>query len=45
MRVAGEAVAGLAGIETGDLAAGTAELQGGRKAGKASTDDDYVVHG
>lgn len=29
MRVAGEAIARQAGIENGDLAAGTAELQGG----------------
>ena len=45
MRVAGEAVARQAGIENGDLAAGTAELQGGGEAGKAAADDDDVIHG
>ncbi|MDB0574181.1 hypothetical protein LBW59_26025, partial [Ralstonia solanacearum] len=29
----------------GDLAAGTAELQGGGEAGKAAADDDDVIHG
>lgn len=45
MRVAGEAVARQAGIENGDLAAGTAELQGGGETGKAAADDDDVIHG
>ncbi|MDT4849714.1 hypothetical protein FQZ97_838410 [compost metagenome] len=45
MRVAGKAVARPAGIENGDLAAGTAELQGRREAGKAAADDDDVIHG
>src|SRR5436853_4057595 len=45
MRVAGEAIARQAGIENGELAAGTAELQGGGEAGKASADDDDVIHG
>src|SRR5579864_2218852 len=45
MRVAGEAIARQAGIENGDLAAGTAELQGGGEAGKAAADDDDVIHG
>jgi hypothetical protein len=45
MRVAGEAIARQAGIENGDLAAGTAELQGGGETGKAAADDDDVVHG
>src|SRR5437870_4113413 len=45
MRVAGEAVARQAGIENGDLAAGTAELQGAGEAGKAAADDDNVIHG
>src|SRR6185312_10156723 len=40
MRVAGEAIARQAGIENGDFAAGTAELQGGGEAGKAAADDD-----
>src|SRR5688500_1872777 len=42
MRVAGEAVARQAGIENGDLAAGTAELQGAGETGKAAADDDDV---
>src|ERR1700741_2246919 len=45
MRMAGEAVARQAGIENGDLAAGTAELQGGGKTGKAAARDDDVIHG
>src|SRR5689334_5291664 len=45
MRVAGEAIARQAGIENGDLAAGTAELQGGGEAGKAAANDDDVIHG
>src|SRR5689334_3520164 len=45
MRVAGEAIARQAGIENGDLAAGTTELQGGGEAGKAAADDDDVSHG
>src|SRR5947209_1695483 len=45
MRVAGEAVARHAGIENGDLAAGTAELQGAGETGKAAADDDDVIHG
>src|SRR5690349_23264149 len=45
MRVAGEAIARQARIENGDLAAGTAELQGGGEAGKAAADDDDVIHG
>src|SRR5437899_10724265 len=45
MRVAGEAIARQSGIENGDLAAGTAELQGGGEAGKAAADDDDVIHG
>src|SRR6266446_5366504 len=45
MRVAREAVAGQAGIENGDLAAGTAELQGAGETGKAAADDDDVIHG
>src|SRR6266513_4563147 len=45
MRVAGEAVAWQAGIENGDLAAGTAELQGAGETGKAAADDDDVIHG
>jgi len=45
MRVAGEAIAWQAGIENGDLAAGTAELQRGGETGKAATDDDDVIHG
>src|SRR6185312_7291341 len=44
MRVAGEAVPRLAGIENGDLAAGAAELQGGGETGKAAADDDDVIH-
>src|SRR5215212_10195527 len=45
MRMAGEAIARQAGVENGDLAAGTAELQGGGEAGKAAADDDDVIHG
>src|SRR5437667_7839251 len=45
MRVTGEAIARQAGIENGDLATGTAELQGGGEAGKAAADDDDVIHG
>src|SRR5690242_12420154 len=45
MRVASEAVARQAGIENGDLAAGTAELQGAGETGKAAADDDDVIHG
>src|SRR5436190_13982383 len=45
MRLAGEAVARQAGIENGDLAAGTAELQGAGETGKAAADDDDVIHG
>jgi len=45
MRVAGEAIAREAGIENGNFAAGTAELQCGGEAGKASADDDDVIHG
>src|SRR4051794_36342334 len=45
MRVAGEAVAWQAGIENGDFAAGTAELQGAGETGKAAADDDDVIHG
>src|SRR5437016_1340404 len=45
MRVAGEAIARQAGIENGDLAAGTAELQGGGEAGKAAADDHPIVLG
>src|SRR5947208_5475409 len=45
MRVAGEAIARQAGIENGDLAAGTAELQGAGETGKAAADDDDVIHG
>src|SRR5436190_138818 len=45
MRVAGEAVARQAGIENGDLAAGTAELQRAGETGKAAADDDDVIHG
>src|ERR1700757_5308411 len=44
MRVAGEAVAWQAGIENGDLAAGTAELQGAGETGKAAADDDGIIH-
>src|SRR5690348_3026183 len=45
MRVAGEAIARQAGIENGDLAAGTAELQGAGETGKAAADDDDGIHG
>src|SRR4051812_37873297 len=45
MRMAGEAVARQSGIENGDLAAGTAELQGTGETGKAAADDDDVIHG
>src|SRR5690349_19514716 len=45
MRVAGEAIARQAGIENGDLAAGTAELQSAGETGKAAADDDDVIHG
>src|ERR1044072_4005753 len=45
MRMAGEAIAGQAGIENGGRAAGTAELQGGGESGKAAADDDDVIHG
>src|SRR5450830_294078 len=45
MRVVGEAIARQAGIENGDLSAGTAKLQGGGKPGKAAADDDDVIHG
>src|SRR2546423_1944818 len=44
MRVGREAVARQAGIENGDLAAGTAELQGAGETGKAAADDDDVIH-
>src|SRR5207245_9965159 len=44
MRVAGEAVARQTGIENGDFAAGTAELQGAGETGKAAADDDDVIH-
>lgn len=44
MRVAGEAVARETGIENGDLAAGTAELQGAGETSKAAADDDDVIH-
>jgi hypothetical protein len=43
--LASEAVARQAGIENGDLAAGTAELQGTGETGKAAADDDDVIHG
>jgi hypothetical protein len=42
--MAGEAVARQAGIENGDLPAGTAELQGAGETGKAAADDDDVIH-
>lgn len=45
MRMAGEAIARQAGIENGDLAVGTAELQGACETGKAAADDDDVIHG
>src|SRR5213592_38884 len=45
MRMAGEAVTRQAGIENGDLPAGTAELQGAGETGKAAADDDDVIHG
>src|SRR5437762_8343824 len=45
MQVAGETVARQAGVENGDLAAGTAELQGAGETGKAAADDDDVIHG
>ena len=45
MRVAGEAVARQAGIENGDLAAGTAKLQCAGETRKAAADDDDVIHG
>src|SRR3954471_10473556 len=45
MRVAGEAVARQTGIENGDFAAGTAELQGTGETGKAAANDDDVIHG
>src|SRR5947207_11342184 len=45
MRMAGKAVARPASVEDRDLAAGTAELQGGRETGKAAADDDDVIHG
>jgi len=45
MGVVGEAIARQAGIENGDLSAGTAKLQGGGKTGKAAADDDDVIHG
>src|SRR2546421_921393 len=45
MRVAGEAIARQAGIENGDLAAGTAELQGAGETGKAAADGDDGIHG
>src|SRR5687767_4333798 len=45
MRVASEAVARQAGIENGDLAARTAELQGAGETGKTAADDDDVIHG
>src|SRR6185503_7925731 len=44
MRAAGEAVARQTGIENGDFAAGTAELQGAGETGKAAADDDDVIH-
>src|SRR5579859_3244221 len=44
MRVAGEAITRQASIENGDLAACTAELQGGGEASKAAADDDHVIH-
>jgi len=44
MRVAGEAIARQTGIENGDLAAGTTELEGGGEASKAAADDDDVIH-
>ncbi|MDT4885660.1 hypothetical protein FQZ97_1219150 [compost metagenome] len=43
MRAAGEAIAWQAGIKNGDLAAGTAELQGSGEAGKAAADDDDII--
>jgi hypothetical protein len=43
--MADEAVARQAGIEKGDLAAGTAELQRAGETGKAAADDDDVIHG
>src|SRR6185369_5176272 len=45
MRVASEAVARQTGIENGDLAVGTAELQRGGETGKAAANDDDVIHG
>src|SRR6185295_17145518 len=44
MRAAGEAVARQARVENGDLAAGTAELQGAGETGKTAADDDDVIH-
>src|SRR5688500_18553203 len=45
MRVAGVPIARQAGIEYGDLAAGTAEVQGGGEAGNDADVFDGVVHG
>jgi len=44
MGVGSEAITRQAGIENGDLSAGTAELQGGGEAGKAASDNDDVIH-
>ena len=44
VRAAREAITRQAGIENGDLTAGTAELQGGGETGKAAADDDDVIH-
>src|ERR1051325_1822693 len=43
MRVAGESIARQAGIENGDLAAGTAELQGGGESGKAAANNYNII--
>src|SRR4029079_8742021 len=44
VRMAGKTVARQAGVENGDLAAGTTELQGASETGKATADDDDVIH-
>jgi hypothetical protein len=43
MRMAGEAIARQAGIENGDLPAGTAELQGGSETGKAAANNYNII--
>jgi hypothetical protein len=45
VRMAGEPIPSLTGVENEHSSTGADQLQRGRKAGIASADDDYVEHG